>query len=204
MPKLLKSVFFVGCLSGLLLVGILTEVSGQDTLSAQVLRLLDRVNTWSVTQTFTNVVINGTCSGVGCAASAVTTWTPALTSGGGTLPTFTTITGNYVTLGTHGVMANAELANTTGGTAGSGTNQLSISLPFTSSASQISLRLQVGSATNGTNEDSIYVTLDPAAATALLWRLTITAGEPELVAYTNADLNHANIRHLDVQFFYLR
>lgn len=34
------------------LLGVGLTVAAQDTLSAQVLRLLDRLNTWSVTQTF--------------------------------------------------------------------------------------------------------------------------------------------------------
>lgn len=186
----------------LFLLGAVIGVEGQDTLSAQVLRLLDRANTWSVAQTFSNVVINGTCTGAGCAGSTDTTWTPALTSSGGTLPTFTTAVGHYVRDG-HLVHLTAELLNTTGGTAGSGGQQLSIVLPFTTSADQIDVRIQVGTSLNGTTNESIYATIDPNLTTALLWRMAVTGSHPDFVAMTNADFNDANIRHLDLFFVIL-
>lgn len=44
---------FILCILGITYAAVMPSVlSGQDTLSAQVLRLLDRVNTWSVAQTF--------------------------------------------------------------------------------------------------------------------------------------------------------
>jgi hypothetical protein len=53
-----------------LLAGVLVEAQG--TLSSQVLRLLGRVNTWTATQTFTNVTVTGTCTGCGTSAGTVT------------------------------------------------------------------------------------------------------------------------------------
>lgn len=50
--------------SGLLVLAAI-PVLGQGSISAQVLRLLDRANTWTATQTFASIVITGTCSGCG-------------------------------------------------------------------------------------------------------------------------------------------
>lgn len=43
----------VAFLGGYCLAGLVAAVEAQGSLSAQVLRLLDRANTWSLTQTFT-------------------------------------------------------------------------------------------------------------------------------------------------------
>lgn len=49
------------------------EVAAQGSLSRQVLRLLGRVNTWDATQTFTDLVVTGTCTGcTGVGAGTVT------------------------------------------------------------------------------------------------------------------------------------
>jgi hypothetical protein len=127
---------------------------------------------------------------------ATTTWVPVLSSGAGTLPTFSTNSGTYTQVGRL-VFFNVFLNNTSGGTAGAGANQLSISLPFATGAVQLPVRVPLGSSLNGTNEDVIFGTYPTGVGTTmLLWRLTITAGEPELVAYTNADLNHADTRQV--------
>lgn len=54
-----------------LLVLTAIPVLGQGSISAQVLRLLDRANTWTATQTFASIIVTGTCSG--CGTSPATT-----------------------------------------------------------------------------------------------------------------------------------
>lgn len=55
-----------------LVIGAVTAGRSQ-TLSEQVLLLLARINTWTATQTFTNVVITGTCTGCGGAGGGTVT-----------------------------------------------------------------------------------------------------------------------------------
>jgi hypothetical protein len=64
----------------LILLWIALPVRAQGSLSAQVLRLLDRVNTWSAAQTFGDVTISGTCTGCSGGSGAPTDaqyWTGA-------------------------------------------------------------------------------------------------------------------------------
>lgn len=132
------------------------------------------------------------------------TWTPAVSSAGGTNPTFTTASGTYTQVGRL-VFFNVNLNNTTGGTAGSGAQQLSVSLPFTTASAQLPVRINRGSSLNGANEDIIYGTYPTGAgSTMLLWRQSEASNEPELVAYTNADLNDANIRQVQLMGKILR
>ena len=66
--------------------------------------------------------------------TAWTTWTPTVTgSGGGTAPTYTTTNAYYKRVGNL-VFWQLELTNTEGGTAGSGADDLLITVPVTSSA----------------------------------------------------------------------
>jgi hypothetical protein len=48
----MKKLVFAASVGWMILIAAWSSFGGQDTLSAQVLRLLDRVNTWSVAQTF--------------------------------------------------------------------------------------------------------------------------------------------------------
>lgn len=131
-------------------------------------------------------------------------WVPVVSSAGDTNPTFSTAAGTYTQLGRL-VFFNINLTNSTGGTAGSGAQQLSISLPFTTSADQLPVRVPIGGSLNGANEDIIHGTYpNGAGSTILLWRATITAGEPELASFTNADLNDANIRQIQLMGKLLR
>lgn len=116
-------------------------------------------------------------------------WAPSL-SGAGTLPTFVTASGTYTRVGRL-VFFNGYLNNTVGGTAGAGASQLSMNLPFATSAMQLPVRIEMGSSLNGTNEEVLFATLGPSSSVMLLWRQTIVSSEPELVALTPAHFNNA-------------
>lgn len=122
------------------------------------------------------------------------TWTPVLTSAG-TVPTFTTASGTYTRIGRL-VFFNAYLNNTSGGTAGSGSNQLSVSLPIATSSAQLPIRIPVGTSQNGADEHMIYATITPSATTALLWRLEESGNNPLLIALDAVDFNDVNTRQL--------
>jgi hypothetical protein len=99
-------------------------------------------------------------------------FTPVVSSGGGTLPTFSVASGTYTRIGRL-VFFNIALENTSGGTAGSGSQQISVNLPFTTGANQLALKVPVGSVTNGTTEDVLYAQIDPNSGTMTLWVQTI-------------------------------
>lgn len=67
---------------------LVLPAQGQGTLSAQVLRLLGRTNTWTATQTFDAIVLNGSCSGAGCAST-----------GGGNVTSSDTLTAGTAVVG---------------------------------------------------------------------------------------------------------
>lgn len=123
------------------------------------------------------------------------TWTPAVSSSGGTNPTFSTAQGTFTNLGRL-VFFNGYLDNTSGGTAGSGTQQLSVSLPFPTSAAQLPVRVQIGSSVNGAVDENVYGSFAGSTSTMLLWKMKITGSHPDIVALTNADFNDANTRQL--------
>lgn len=110
-------IFLVSLSLGLLLS---TVSFGQGTLSSQVLRLLGRVNTWTATQTFDAIVLNGSCSGAGCAST-----------GGGTVSNSGTLTSGALMVGAGTTIVTAGDLSGAVTTSGSAVTALSQTyLPF--------------------------------------------------------------------------
>lgn len=129
------------------------------------------------------------------------TWVPVVTASAGTAPDFTTADGNYTRIGRR-VFCTIDLSNSVGGTPGSGGGQLSVSLPFSKSASQLNVTLPLGRGLNNATDIAIYGEKVPSTNTVLLYKTNITGSNIDLVPLTGADLNHANIRelHLELSF----
>ena len=129
------------------------------------------------------------------------TFVPAITSGGGTLPTFTVKLGNYVQVGAL-LFVQVDMDNTAGGTAGVGANQISFTLPIAASAGQLDALLPAGSHNNGGTEDQLFISIGPSAASGLLWDADVVGTNTVLRPFTNAMLNDANIRDIELSFWY--
>lgn len=127
------------------------------------------------------------------------TWVPALTFTGGagnTTPVYTVNSGTYTRIGRL-VFFNIQLSGD-GGDEGAGTGQLTVSLPFTTSASQLAIRVDAGTALNGSNEHAVWMTLGPAASTAVLWKDDIVGANLEQAALLGSDQNNAS-RAINIQ-----
>lgn len=128
------------------------------------------------------------------------TFVPVLSSSGGTLPTFTTNTGTYTQSGDV-VSYFISLTNSVGGTAGNGSQQISITLPFATSASMLPVKVVIGTAMNGSQELTIYGTYPASGNVMVLWRFgSSTAIQP----LTTGDLNNGNIRQITLTGTYIR
>jgi hypothetical protein len=130
------------------------------------------------------------------------TWTPVVTAASGTAPTFTTATGVFTRIGRM-VFCQVILINSTGGTAGSGAGQLSISLPVNMSASQLKMRTPCGQGLDGTDELYVLTEKEASASTLKLYKGDVSGSNINISALTGGDLNDTNIRELRFEFNYL-
>lgn len=116
------------------------------------------------------------------------TWTPVLTltgGGGNTVPVYTVNSGTYTRLG-RAVFFNIELSGD-GGAEGAGTGQITITLPFTTAASQLPITEPWGSAMNSTNEHVLFCRLAASSATMLIFKDNVSGSDLDYVVATGAD-----------------
>jgi hypothetical protein len=129
------------------------------------------------------------------------TFVPAITSGGGTLPTFSSQLGNYVQVGAL-LFVQVDLDNTVGGTAGAGANQISLTLPMAASAGQLDGIMPAGSHLNGAAEDQLFIAIAPGAVSGLLYDADVVGTNTVIRPFTCAMLNDANTRDIELGFWY--
>jgi hypothetical protein len=136
-----------------------------------------------------DVIINALKPFVTAGAYSEAVWTPVLSSiGGGTPPTFTTkpLTGYYVRLGKL-VIFSAYGSNTAGGVAGSGTNQLQLTLPLPAYAGINPIRVHLGVAQNSGVENLLEGQVVDSATQISLYQMT---GISQMGPLTCASLNN--------------
>lgn len=124
-------------------------------------------------------------------------FTPTIAASGGTLPTFSVASGTYTQYGRL-VFFNIALENVSGGTSGNGSQQLSISLPFTTGTNQLTLKVPVGSVTNGTTEDVLYAEIVPNSSTMTLWVQTVGLGSLSFSILNCGYFNNLNTRKIQL------
>lgn len=129
------------------------------------------------------------------------TFASILDSAGGTNPSFSTTGGFVVAIG--GIrFFNAYFNNTSGGTAGNGAQQLRLTLPDPPSLRQPLARIPIGTALNNATTYSLFGTIDTTDIYMKLWKF-VSLGAPDIAPFTNNDLNHANIRQVCLQGFFV-
>ncbi len=138
--------------------------------------------------------------GTALSAYEENTYVPAISSGGGTLPVFQTISGRYTRIGRL-VFVDA-LFSGDGGNEGSGANALSISLPITSSGAistdNNSIPIPCGSALNNASKFMISIRKLPSTST---FQLFVSSDVVALTALTNANFDNAT-REMKISFWY--
>lgn len=122
------------------------------------------------------------------------TWVPVVTLGAGvgnTVPVYTTNSGTYTRIG-RAVFFNILLSGD-GGAEGAGTGQITLTLPFTTAASQLDITLPWGTAMNGAVEHLLFGHLIPSSATMLIARdVVLAATRVEHVAFTGVEQDNAS------------
>lgn len=101
-------------------------------------------------------------------------WTPIVTLVGGSgnvVPVYSTNSGAWTRVGQL-IFFNIVLSGD-GGAEGAGTGAMSISLPFSTSASQLAVRHASGFAVNGSSEIPISLQFAASSSTVALWQGTI-------------------------------
>lgn len=129
-----------------------------------------------------------------------TNFTPTLTLVGGTgnvVPTFTTNLARFSQVG-NVVFMEVNLSNASGNTAGAGSGQLNINLPVTASATQTQAVMFSSFLLNGATGYMAGLLVLPNATTAVLEFLSGTSAQ----GVQGATLNDANIRQIQIKFFY--
>ena len=121
-------------------------------------------------------------------------------SGTGTVPNYATVFGRYMV--TNNVVRCDIFLDGNGGTAGSGTGILGVSLPVMPSANSPTGYIQVGYVTNNNNQYPLFGILSGTSALLSLGEMATTgAGSPSISALTGADQNNAN-RTLAIHLWY--
>jgi predicted RecA/RadA family phage recombinase len=135
-------------------------------------------------------------------ATGWTTFTPTVTLVGGagnTTPTFTTNSGRYSQVG-NVIEMTVYLNNSSGGTAGAGTGQVTIALPVTAGSGVANGTVMViGNYLNNATNGILIGNINASSTTiALSYFSALTT----LTNLTGADLNHVNTRQISFTFFY--
>jgi hypothetical protein len=130
-------------------------------------------------------------------------FTPVVTApAGSTAPRFTVNSGRF-RLVNDLVLCNIDLANVTGGIAGSGAGQLSVALPVQLSAATTAITLgPIGHPQNNATYWFLSGVLTPRAVSLPLTKWTGSGSSFALSVLSGADLAHANIREINLSFFY--
>lgn len=119
------------------------------------------------------------------------TWVPVVTLTGGAgnvVPVYTVNSGTYTRIG-RTVFFNIELSGDAGAE-GAGTGQITITLPFSTAASQLNITEPWGSAINGAKEDILFCRLTPSSATMLIFKDDVTGSDLDYIVATGADQNN--------------
>ena len=122
--------------------------------------------------------------------------------GGGTLPTFTATpyTSRCAQIGKL-VFMSVAASNTSGGTPGAGTQQLTVSLPDAVSMASLGGLEVSGSFSNGGQQWLVLAQFTAGATTAPLYQQNVSGSKVNVVPLTCGDLNNVS-RSLSLQFFY--
>ena len=126
------------------------------------------------------------------------TWVPVVTLVGGAgnvVPVYTTNSGTYTRIG-RTVFFNILLTGD-GGAEGAGTGVFTITLPFSTAASQLDILIPCGVLGNGGTEHMLFAHLIPSSPTFHLATDTIVAARVENTDLTGADQNNA-ARYIEV------
>jgi hypothetical protein len=121
------------------------------------------------------------------------TYIPVLSAPAGTTPpTFTapTLTGRYVKIG---ALVTVQVAgnNTSGGTLGAGSGQLSVSLPFPVWSNSIGGRNLIGSWANAGSESLAFAQAAAGVMAVPLYKQVIQGSNSNQTPLTGADFNNA-------------
>lgn len=115
-------------------------------------------------------------------------WTPIVTLVGGSgnvVPVYSTNSGDWTRVGRL-VFFNIILSGD-GGAEGAGTGVVNISLPFSTSSSQLAVRRVSGTSVNGANETLISLQFAASSATVELWQ-----GASDLTTFKGSGQNNAS------------
>ena len=119
------------------------------------------------------------------------TWVPVVTLTGGAgnvVPVYTTNSGTYTRIG-RTVFFNILLTGD-GGAEGAGTGVFTLTLPFSTAASQLEILVPCGVMGNGAAEHMLFAHYFPSSATFHLATDTIVAARLENTDLTGADQNN--------------
>lgn len=137
---------------------------------------------------------------IGFSPMAWSSYTPTVTSttGGDTIPNYTTNSGAYFRIGDL-VFLKVSLSRSGGGTAGSGAGVLQVSLPYTHAMTSASVIFcPCGLMTNGSTQNLIYADINNNASVVAFSRLT---GASTTAVLTPSDQNNST-RRIQFQLFY--
>lgn len=126
------------------------------------------------------------------------TWVPVVTLVGGAgnvVPVYTTNSGTYTRIG-RTVFFNILLTGD-GGAEGAGTGVFTLSLPFTTAASQLEILIPCGVLKNGGAEHLLFAHYTPSSSTFHLATDTVIAARVETTDLTGADQNNT-ARYIEV------
>lgn len=118
------------------------------------------------------------------------TWVPVVTLVGGAgnvVPVYAIETGTYTRIG-RTVFFNIHLHGD-GGAEGAGTGQITITLPFATSANQLDITLPWGTATNGADTHVLFCQITPSSTTLTVFKDNIHAADLDYISMTGADQN---------------
>lgn len=121
------------------------------------------------------------------------TYVPTITLVGGAgnvVPVFTTNSATYTCHGRTCFFNYYFVGD--GGAEGAGTGQVTLSLPISTSAAQLPIKIPIGSGLNSTNDHVLFAEFMPSATTFKVFKDNVVGVELEPVAMTGADLNNAN------------
>jgi hypothetical protein len=126
------------------------------------------------------------------------TWVPVVTlvgGGGNTVPVYTTNSGTYTRIG-RTVFFNILLTGD-GGAEGAGTGVFTLTLPFSTAASQLEILVPCGVFGNGAAEHLLFAHYIPSSATFHLATDTVVAARVENTDVIGDDQNNA-ARYIEV------
>lgn len=155
--------------------GVITvDAAGSSTIDGTLSVILITLQGITLQSNGTNWIIN-----VSCLPYLQGSWTPIVTLVGGAanvVPVYSTNSGTYTRIGR--LCFFNLLLSGDGGADGAGTGQVNISLPFTSSSAQLSVRAVSGTAVNGANEVLLSILYAPSSGTISLFQ-----GASDLIAF---------------------